>query len=95
VEPDGEPVSTGVRVMNINASRCLVHGITAPRNARSLILAVNIKTSGVKIYTIQFVNVVGPPQSLRKELIGGPYAPYQHYTLTGHAISSRSGISRL
>jgi len=76
VEPDGEPVSTGVRVMNINASRCLVHGITAPRNARSLILAANIKTSGVKIYTIQFVNVVGPPQSLRKELIVGPDAPY-------------------
>ena len=76
MEPDGEPVSTGVRVMNIDASRCLVHGITAPRNARSLILPPNIKTSGVKIYTIQFVNVVGPPQSLRKELIVGPDAPY-------------------
>ena len=76
MEPDGEPVSTGVRVMNIDASRCLVHGITAPRTARSLILAANIKTSGVKIYTIQFVNVVGPPQSLRKELIVGPDAPY-------------------
>ena len=78
MEPDGEPVSTGVRVMNIDASRCLVHGITAPRNARSLILAVNIKTSGVKIYTIQFVNVGAPAQSLRKELIGGSYTPYQH-----------------
>ena len=76
MEPDGEPVSTGVRVMNINASRCLVHGITAPRNARSLILAANIKTSGVQIYTIQIVNAGGPPQSLRKELIGGPDAPY-------------------
>jgi len=43
---------------------------------RSLILAANIKTSGVKIYTIQFVNVVGPPQSLRNELIVGPDAPY-------------------
>lgn len=72
MEPDGEPVSTGVRVMNINASRCLVHGITAPRNTK----AANIKTSGVQIYTIQIVNAGGPPQSLRKELIGGPDAPY-------------------
>ena len=76
MEPDGEPVSTGVRVMNINASRCLVHGITAPRNTKSPILAANIKTLGVKIYTIQFANVVGPPQSFMKELIGGPDASY-------------------
>lgn len=48
-------------------------------NERLKALAVNVKSSGVKIYAIQFANSGGPLQALMREIASGPEAPYYHY----------------
>jgi Mg-chelatase subunit ChlD len=58
----------------------------AAMDARTRLLAQNIKAAGVIIYVIQFANNNSTMQTLLKEVASSPDAPFYNYAPTGAAL---------